>query len=212
MSSILGDITRMKHKEVIPIVGKVITNLETAPPVAEPWGPNVTPLATLKSTYLHYRGSAEEADNGNRLMKKTRDDARPILNKQYTSVAEFFEIYTGHDVVVLTQIGFVVKMPKTTTQRQQVMMLNIADLSHGNGHGEYRMYVPKIKGAGAIEIDWCEGDPTVEESWKRYGTVLSGKNILLSGFTPGKIYTFRVRGVFAKGYGPWSAYKSLMSI
>ena len=210
---VVAEVSRLKHKEAVAMISKVMANIEVEKLFAEPYGTNVTSVAAMKETLARYALNVEGADSGNRLMMKARDNDRQIVNAQFKSIADFYDAATGHDVAVLSKLGFQIKKTQKTTSTYIVMVAAMINaLVHGKDHGTFMMKVACLKGAGAYDIEFCEGYPTSEESWKHCTAVKLCNNILLSGFTPGQVYTFRVRGIFAKGYGPWSDYKTLMCI
>jgi hypothetical protein len=78
--------------------------------------------------------------------------------------------------------------------------------------GSVMMNIAKVLGCLIYEIQFGQGDPTMEESWTGMIESALCRSVEIKGLEPGKVYHFRVRCVGAGGRGPWSSVISLMVI
>jgi hypothetical protein len=63
-----------------------------------------------------------------------------------------------------------------------------------------------------MEGQYTTGDPTVDANWSMHITFGTCHDVVFPNLTPGQLYSFPFRGVYAKSNGPWSAVVTLMAI
>lgn len=80
---------------------------------------------------------------------------------------------------------------------------------HGSYLGMGIISCSKVPGAAIYHVQICQGDPTVEGSWRDAAQSRTCRGIEVTGLTPGEIYHFRIRCYGVGGYSPYSAVVSL---
>jgi len=155
------------------------------------------------------------ADGGDRYKVAERDALRPATELAATIFLQWAQIRSVRedDHTIVTGLGVPpkIQLPKssnptagnTTPQNLQVKQGNTGSALISTGR------VPKAR------IYWvgiCEGDPSLEESWRMLGPFDHCRGIEITGLEPGKMYYFRVKCFGAGNESPWSTIASLRVI
>jgi hypothetical protein len=120
-----------------------------------------------------------------------------------------------NDPSFLANIGLKIKKPITRTPKKMQMPAPANfSVKYGSVSGSVVMKCGKVGGGASYEVQYCQGDQMLEESWHAG----NGKHFAhcsdmqLTGLEPGKIYHFRVRVLGNSGHGPWSTVVTLMVV
>lgn len=84
-------------------------------------------------------------------------------------------------------------------------------LKNGATSGTVVVTVNKMPGAGSIDLQITDGDPTVESSWRSLERSYQCRTEV-KGLEPVKRYYFRARFHNAGGAGPWSAIVNIVVV
>jgi len=73
-----------------------------------------------------------------------------------------------------------------------------------NPKGQLVASVARVPGAKAYEVWGCEGDPMVEDNWKRLAESFNCKGILIAGYDRSKLIWLKTRAIDSNRPGLWS--------
>jgi hypothetical protein len=141
----------------------------------------------------------------------THKETRKDFNQVLSGLTGFVKLATGNDPGLLMKLGYQVQKTKPSTSSVLSACSNFT-LHHGAEHGTLVGKCSAVKGAKSFLVEYCEGDPTIEANWKHATVAASCSKIVITGLTPGKVYSFRVRAVSGAGTGPWSSIVTLMVV
>jgi hypothetical protein len=171
----------------------------------------VDKLARLKETTDTFSVAYHEALTKDVVKVERRKTQRENLNSAMGSVGQFVVAAAGEDPSVLEGTGIEIKRKRNANSHPELQAPSNFTLRHGATRGTMVGKASKLDGAGGFEMWVSEVDPTLEEGWKLWDTYL-GCTMEMSGFQPGKNYSFRLRGIGSNNKGPWSPVISLISI
>jgi hypothetical protein len=172
----------------------------------------VAALAKVSELIDRLQLAIDEAKDHGSAKIAYRDQLAKALAAQLQKVAQLVEIAADGNVDALKSSGFKVLTGGNVRHDYQLLAPK-ARLIHGPQSRTLLLRGVKLKGAWRYDVDITEGDPTVEDSWSRYGSYPNCRGIEILGRTPGKYCSARLRGVWPNGEeGPWSAVVTLMSL
>lgn len=159
--------------------------------------------------------AVKAAQYGDSQKKAERDAIR--LEGEEASVAlanwAVIKYLAKKDPSLLANLGIASKKPiaKNANQASVTAPPNVK-ATHGKLSGTVLLRSGKVAGSASMEVQFCQGDPMLEESWSAGEHFPHCSHMELKGLEPGKMYYFRVRCLGNNGHGPWSAIVSLMVI
>jgi len=119
------------------------------------------------------------------------------------------------DPSYLDNLGFVRKVRRTGKKTACAPHLTSPDpfsVKHGPESRSLVFKIGALKWASHYDVYACLGDPNDEGSWFLAATFFNTRNTQIDGLEPGKVCMFRVRGVGAAGFGPWSSIIKIMVV
>lgn len=157
--------------------------------------------------------SASAAAKQDSQKAKERDQVRESGIEAMLFSKQYVVMYSSHHKVPspLEGIGLkeihrgynkhhVVNVPARTSKFKVV---------HGKESGSINAYVNRWEGKGRVELQICEGDPSVEEAWRTL-RVSHVCKIAIEGLEPARRCHFRARYQNDAGNGPWSEVQELI--
>jgi hypothetical protein len=178
----------------------------------EPWPATVPPLAQLQTDLTNLRSVSAATSAGDRTRIPERDAARQTVQADLQKLAFYVQLVANGDATLLATTGFDVKQPPV---RSLVAVPLGAPtefrLKLGEVSGMLVATARRLPGAGSYEVQLATADPTVETNWSSAGIFVHCKRIELTGLTPGKVYSVRLRGIGVAGTGAWAPAASLMA-
>lgn len=171
----------------------------------------VDKLTRLKETTDTFRDAYHEALTKDIVKVERRKSKREDLNSAMGTVGQFVVAAAGDDASLLNGTGIETRRKRNANSHAELQAPFNFTVRHGTIRGTMVGKVSKLEGAGGFEVWVSEIDPTLEEGWKIWASFV-GCTMEMSGFQPGKNYSFRVRGISSTTKGPWSPVISLISI
>ena len=186
------------------------TNASFPPPWPSPALSGLSTLAGLWSTFMGAYNAALTRDSGK---VATRNTARAALTVYLKKLAPYLESVANGDLTKLISTGYDLRHDTTHTGGTDPLPAP-ADFSLKRGalSGVLLAHARKPKGAAAFRLQITEGDPTIEANWKDYGIFPTCKKIEITGQTPGKTVSARLRGIDQNGPGEWAGPMSCMVV
>jgi len=125
-------------------------------------------------------------------------------------MAKLVEVFAAGDLKILESSGYGIKRSSSKKIHYPLLPTYLV-LSRGKKSGEMDGRGKPLPGAWSFEVHFTDGDPTVEANWRPYGIYRSCGHLRFVGLTAGTTYSFRIRGIWDNGTGPWSPPSTLMS-
>ena len=176
----------------------------------EPWPTSVPTLAQITADLNHFASvyAATSARDQSRIAE--RDAARQTLSTDLQQLALYVEMACGGDASVIATTGFdvITRKPRDTVNAPLAAPENLR-LMQGEVSGLLLARVKSLPKASSYDVQIASADPTVETNWTDAGTYSGCRRIELSGLTPLKTYSVRVRGINSAGPGAWTLPASL---
>jgi len=201
----------LKDPEAVHQAQLVYTNISTHEAFQHPWSPYAVQLVEYGGSITNMRDAMIAAATRDTLKLAHCVSCRKKLDSDYYYVGRYAEIVTRADPSILDSLGY--PMAKSSVSKGPVQLLapHSPVLKHGST-GCIVARVDKLPGARSIEGQYTTGDPTVEANWGKHFPFGTWHDMVFSDLIPGQLYTFRFRGIFVKGPGPWSVVVTLMAI
>jgi hypothetical protein len=171
--------------------------------------------AELRDVGNRYLIKTKAADGGDRYKTAERDASRPATELAATIFLQWAQIRAvrENDHTIVTGLGVPPKTQPAKSSSPSVVMTPPQNLQVKQGPtGCALVSTGKVPRARIYWVGICEGDPSLEESWRLLGPFEHCRNIELTGLEPGKLYYFRVRCFGAGSESPWSTIASLRVI
>jgi hypothetical protein len=152
------------------------------------------------------------AEGGDRYRGAERDALRPATELAATIFLQWAQIRSAreNDHTIVTSLGVPPKIHTPKISSSTVVMTAPPNPQVKQGKSTCAVITTgKVDKARIYWVGICEGDPSLEESWKLLGPFDHCRNIELTGLEPGKMYYFRVKCFGAGNESPWSAIVSL---
>ncbi|ACH39022.1 MAG: hypothetical protein ACD_55C00160G0004 [uncultured bacterium] len=208
----MDSISNLSDAQVVPLTTQLMTVLTKNPSL---YGRVMGVYPTLEELkYLHENHIATLNDPSSGEPEKVMEHQakRQLLNRKFGAFHSAVKLAATDDPSLLATFGLSQPKAKKSASPATVSRSEKLKAVHGDISGEIFLKGVPIKYARSYDIDYCEGDPSLEESWKHHSVVAHASKMKVTGLTPGRVYWFRVRGIGANGPGPWSPYASLMAI
>lgn len=178
-----------------------------------PWPAYVPQLADILTAKGNYHTQFEAAQTGDKTKIAARDAARAVLTGQLKKLAPYLELVANGDVAKLETTGYDLRhdIIKSHAEHPLAAPANFT-FERGAVSGTMIASADSLAGAGSYELNICTGDPAVEANWSDKGTFLHDSEITTDGYTPGKIYYARLRGIGSNGPGVWAVSPGMMAV
>jgi len=198
--------------EMIPTTGAMVAALTKDSTLFQTIMSFLPTEEQLKDAHGNFQTSYNEALGGDREKAVKLEADRQVLDKRFSIFTALVKLAAEEDASLLAKAGVTQPQVKRTSSGTTMTAPANFQVRHGQGHGVIIGKAGSVKPARSYEMQFCEGDPTIEENWKYAGVSVHASRLEMNGLTPGKVYSFRVRGIGANGPGPWSSYVTLMAI
>lgn len=202
----------LKDSEAVHQAQLVQTNISKHPAFQHVWSPYAVQLDELGTSISDTRDAMIAAATRDTLKMAHCAACRAKMDSDYYYVGRYAELVTRNDPAILEALGYLIS--KSTGGTKSIPLL-LAPTSPSLRHGKSRSIfarVDRLHGARSIEGQYTTGDPTLESSWGPHFTFGTWHDMEFTDLIPGQLYTFRFRGIFTKGPGPWSVVVTLMAI
>lgn len=181
----------------------------------QPWPAQVPGLAQLGTDLNAYQAAYGAAQSGDKSKLVARQAARETLIADLKKLARYLELVADGDVEMLLSTGYELHRDRAPAAGTSMDTLPAPDgfkLERGSLSGTLVVKARRIAGAGSYEAQTTLTDPTQEANWTNAGTFMRCSKIELSGFTPGKMVSVRLRGIGSRKPGVWTPAASLMVV
>ena len=155
------------------------------------------------------------AEGHDRYQIAARDANRPMVEMLTTMFIQWAVTRSirENDPDVIAALGLVPKIPvlkssppSTMTEPEKVKA------KYGKNSGSAYLSCSKVPKSRIFQVAYCQGDPSLEESWTIAGPFDLCSSMEVPGLELGKLYYFKVRCFGAGNTSPWSAIVSLRII
>jgi hypothetical protein len=202
----------LKDPEAVHQAQLVFTNISIHSLFQHQWSPYAVQLDEYGTSITNTRNAMIAAATRDTLKVAYCATCRVKLDSDYYYVGRYAELVTRQDPAIMDALGY--PMSKSNTGTKSILQLlppSSPTLKHGTS-GTIIARVDRLHGARSYEGQYTIGDPTVEANWGLHITFGLWHDMVFPNLIPGQLYSFRFRGVFTKGNGPWSAVVTLMAI
>jgi len=206
---------KLSHADIIIKVGGIADILANHSGFPLPWPDVVPDPQRLKEMVIDFTAAVNAAANGDRQKIADRDLDRAELELSSAIVAQYLVMKSlkEKDPSLLNNTGFNLKKRNSRTARNASVGAPINfSVKRGSDSGVVFAKSSKVPGGATSELQSCQGDPTIEESWKTLGQFVLCSHMEVHGLEAGQRYHFRLRSIGVKGPGPWSSIVSLMVV
>jgi hypothetical protein len=211
--SIVTGFNRFSLPNFLAQAQRVVTAMTGNPHFPESWTAPTPSLAQITADFNHFASVYSAVTSGDRTRAPERDAARQVLNADLVQLAAYLQMVTAGDPTLLATTGF--DLRSRPTRAPVVIPLTAPSdlrLTRGEVSGSLIARVTGMSQAAAYEVQFTASDPTVETNWSPAGTFAHSRRIEISGLTPGKTYSVRVRAINGAGPGAWTVPGSLMVV
>jgi hypothetical protein len=178
----------------------------------EPWPSYVTSLDDLEHNTNLLETAHFASQNHDSLMIAQRNQHTLTVQGNMTTIAKHCDLKANGNITALMTSGFPMRKQSTKSRSaKRPIPQPVVTMRHGQTSGTMLGKMQMPAGVKSAEIEFTDGDPNVAENWKRLPTTGSS-SFEVTGLTPGKSYTFRVRFITNTGTGPWSNLVTLISL
>jgi hypothetical protein len=190
---------------------KFVAKLTNHTSFPEPWPPWVASLGLIseKSNTLESADLAAESHDKYKVAHKNALNEE--LKKDLKGCIKHVEMVARGDANLIRSLGLDMQRPRSKGKTPAPMLAPLLTVVQGKKSSTFNGKAVKCAGAKMIEVQICEGDPTVEENWKKVD-LFTTQNFLVEGKVPGRTYSFRARCYGASGASPWSAVVTLICL
>ncbi|HBA89530.1 MAG TPA: hypothetical protein DCZ75_16550 [Geobacter sp.] len=207
----MDTIAGLSDAEVIPKTAQILAALAKDPSLYASVMSFFPTMEELRVLHDDHQTAFNVSQGGAPEQIREHQAKRQLLNLKYSAFNSAVKLAAAENPSLLATFGLSQPKPRKSSSASTLSSTDKLRANHGQNPGEIFLKSAPIKNAKSYDIEFCEGDPSVEENWKHYSVVVQASKMLVKGLTPGKIYWFRVRGIGVNGPGPWSHYVSLMA-
>ena len=178
-----------------------------------PWPAYVPQLADITTARTNYHTLYDAAKGGDSVKISARGVARTTLTGLLKKLAPYLELVANGDVAKLQTTGYDLRHDIVQSREEHPLAAPAHfTFERGEVSGTMVASADSLAGAGSYELSICTGDPAVEANWVDKGTFRHDSDITTDGFTPGKIYYARLRGIGSNGPGVWAVSPGVMAV
>ena len=200
----------MKDAEAVHQSQVVYTNISAHAAFQHIWSPYAVQMDEYASGIANMRDAMVAAATHDTLKVAHCVACRKKLDSDYYYVGRYCELVTRNDPSILVALGYPVAR-SISKGKPPLAAPTSPSVKQGSVSGTVVARVDKLPGARSFEGQYTTGDPTVESNWGFRDAFGSWHDMVFANLIPGQLYSFRFRGIFAKGQGPWSVVVTLMA-
>ena len=191
----------------------ITSSLTGNPNFPLPWPAYVPQLADLSAARASYHTAYDAAKSGDKVKISARGVARETLTALLRKLAPYLELIANGDVSKLESTGYALRHDIVRSRDEHPLAApGNFTFTRGAMSGVMLARADSLAGAGSYELSICTGDPAVEANWADKGTFRHCSDIATDGYTPGKIYYARLRGIGSHGPGVWAVSPGVMAV
>jgi hypothetical protein len=213
LTKLIVSFDRLSEAEFLARAGAIVSSPANNPSFPRPW-PNPAPsFEEMEQAFNAYQTAYQAALGRDTFKIAQRKDARDVLTGIFKRLANYLELVADGDATMLASTGY--ELRRETASSATVTTLSAPQgltLKHGELSGVLILHAIRMPNAASYEAQIADSDPTVEANWKSEGIHVHCSHIELTGLTPGKRYSVRLRGIGIPGPGAWSDTVTLMAI
>lgn len=204
---------RLSEAEFLAQVLVIQSSLANNPAFPQPWPLPSPSYEELMQAIVAYQEAYQAAIGHDTHKIAKRHAAREYLVGILKRLANYLELASYGDASALGSTGYQVSR-ETTRPTVPVVLTAPTGMSVKRGElgGVLVVHATRLQGAGSYEVQLAESDPTQESNWNTAGIHVHCSHIELTGLTPGKRYSVRLRGIGSAGPGAWSDVITLMAV
>jgi len=169
-------------------------------------------LETYRNGIVAYEAAIPAALDGSRTAIALKNKLREDASKMYAELAHYAQANCNEDMVTFLLSGFLAA-PTTKAAPQPLAQPTIDYLVHGPVTGQLKVKIGSVAKALSYEFRYAPvpGDDGTPAAFTQEA-VGSTKPRIISGLTPGTVYTFQVRALGRLGHTDWSDAVSRMVV
>lgn len=191
----------------------IVTAMTGNPAFPEPWSSTVPPLAQIQADLTAFQNAVTATTAGDRTRIVERNAARATLANDLSQLGFYVQGVANGNVEMLSTTGYPLRQPPVRTQALDAPTAPAGlRLNCGTVSGSLVIRSGRVSNAGSYDVQITSGDPTLETSWTAAGSYKNCRRIELTGLTPLKTYSVRIRALGAAGPGAWSTPVSLLVV
>lgn len=179
----------------------------------EPWPATVPSLAQIQADFNALQSAVTATTEGDRTRIVERNTARGTLANDLGQLALYVLSIAKGNQEMLATTGFPLRQ-----RNARALVLDVPSSPTGVKalagavSGTLLIRAHRVAGAGSYDVQITMGDPTVEANWIAAGSFKICRRIELSGLTPLKTYSVRLRALGVAGPGAWSIPVSVLVV
>lgn len=203
----------VSHTDVIPVTGALVNALTKDPTIIERIVAQLPTREKMQVVYDQYLVAFNESHGMDPQKLEALEEARNALNVQLGLLHGMVNVVAEQDPSIPKSLGLTQPQPPPKKRTSGPLPLTAPQhfkLEREDG-GVMNGSASAVRSAKSYEVQICEGDPSVEANWSHDSTQGKVSHLRITGLTPGKIYSFRIRAIGSHGPGPWSSYITIMA-
>jgi hypothetical protein len=210
MNSIQTSFTRLSSQDFLSQVQRIVTAMTGNANFPEPWPATVPTLAQIQTDLAAFQSALNATSSGDRTRIVPRNTARSKLGEDLAQLGCYVQLTAQNDADMLATSGFPLRQRAPRTQNPMVPAAPaVFRLDRGPISGSIVLRASRVSMAGSYDVQVTTGDPTVESNWIDAGSYKNCRRIELTGLTPMKTYSVRIRALGAAGFGAWTPAVSM---
>ena len=202
----------MKDPDAVHQAQLVYTKISEHDFFKHTWSPYAVQLDEYGTSISNMRDAMIAAATHDTLKIAYCATCRRKLDSDYYYVGRYAELVTRKDPAILDTLGYPLAKSSGGTKSSPLPTPPSSPVLRHGTSGTIIARVDRLHGARSFEGQYTTGDPTLEPSWGQHFPYGTWHHMEFPNLTPGQLYSFRFRGIFAKGPGPWSVVVTLMAI
>ena len=213
LTKLIVSFDSLSEAEFLAQSGSIVSSLANNPSFPRPWSEPAPSFEQLEQSFTAYQ-TAYQAALGRDVVKiAQRKDTREILTGILKRLANYLELVANGNTTALATTGYELRREPGHSPNPSILPAPEGlTLKRGELSGVLIVHATRLAGAASYEVQLTDGDPTVEANWKPEGIHVHCSHIELTGLTPGKLYSVRLRGIGVAGPGAWSIAVTIMAV
>jgi hypothetical protein len=177
----------------------------------DPWPARYPSRADLSAAVTAFAAAHVAAADGSRPARSDRDQKRDVMIQMLKAAAPYFESVAkaANDLTILYATGYDLRRPNDPIP--QPLPAPVLKVFRNGLSGVLIGRANAIRGASSYEAQICHGTTTEESNWRTAVISRGCSRLQFTKLAPGQVYSFRLRALGRKGWGPWSDIAQLMA-
>jgi hypothetical protein len=201
----------LKPSDLLAQAETIITSMTANAGFPQPWPTTVPTLTQIQTDLAAFQSMVTATAAGDKTQIQARNAAGQTLATDLSELGFYVQSVAKDDTALLASTGFPLRQqsprPRVTDTPAAPDRLRLA---RGNASGSLVVRASPLPRAGSYDVQITTGDPTVEANWVAAGSYRNCGRIELTGLTPLKTYSVRMRALGAAGPGAWTTPVSLV--